>query len=317
MAGWTWRRRLGWGALAGFAGAMWFVLGGQADAPEPFDAPLTAVADRADLPVVGGSPAIADAVPTATGDADAAILKIPANDKGRDFVREVQEALAPGTPAGALAAAELIGRCLEADRRVADLFEGQNQQAFQDVLMKKVFGLFGFDEKTLIEHAQREQRNCQGLDAQTRAMRPALLQKALDARTEGAALRYLEWAVETQGAKADPAQLQDLRSTIRSEADAGSINAIYALASEKLPMTLSPDARHAYARATDLIEDSWAQDETMGQIAKPLLAMRQLFGSREVDPSLTREQLQVAEAQARRLFEAYKRREAARHRGVG
>lgn len=267
--------------------------------------------------VSASSGASAAASPALMGNAAAASTPSRPSFPGRDLVREIQDALAQGTPTGALAAAELIDRCIQADRRVAAFFEAQSQQSFQDVLAKKMLSLFGLDERQLVEHMQREQRNCQGLDAQTRVMRPALLQKALDAGVEGAAARSLEWLVETQGDKADPVRLQALRQAVRGEAEAGSMGAIYALASDKLSTGLSDEARHAYLLATDRIEDSWAQDEEKAAFVKPVLALKHLFGDRAADPSLTPQQLQAAEQQALRLFEAYKRRERARHQSVG
>lgn len=312
-------RRLGWVALAGLGATAWVVLGGRTDVPE--SASMRAQTVPAAVPPAAASQAgaaAASAITTAAATApSAATPQSVGGDVGRDLVREIQDALAQGTPAGALTAAELIDRCLQADQKVAELFEAMGQHSFQDVLVRKMLGLFGLDERRLMDHMQREQRNCQGLDAQTRAMRPALLKQALDAGTEGAALRYLEWLVQTQGANADPAQLQTLRQAIRREADSGSMGAIYALGSDKLPLGLTPETRQAGLRAIDLIEQSWAKDDMRAGFIKPVLALRQLFGGPQADPSLTREQLQAAEQQAQRLFEAYQRREAARDRSVG
>lgn len=311
-------RRFGAGvAVLGLAGLAWVGAVWWADAPVVPLVQSDAAQAEAAAAVVAASSASGGVSLAVAGAATVALKSGLPSDPGRDLVREIQDALALGTPAGALTAAELIGRCLGADRRVTELFEAQSQQIFQGVLAKKMLSLFGVDEQRLIEHMQKEQRNCQGLDAQTRSMRPALLQRALDARVEGAPLRYLEWLVETQGDKTDPAQLQVLRQRIRDEADAGSMVAMYALASEKLPLAVSAEARHSYLRATDHIEESWVKDDAMAGFLKPVLAMRQLLGGRGADPSLTPEQLQVAEQQALRLFEAYRRRELARHRSVG
>ncbi len=316
MAGWKLRRRAGGLALAVLALIVaWVAVEGPADAPTPDRAAESP--GRAAPVVEAASPADTHPASSDTGGKAPLPLTIPATYRGRDLAREVQDALAQDTPTAALTAAELIDRCLKVDRRVTELLEAQSQQSFQDVVVKKMLGLFGLDERRLIEISQQEQRHCQGLDAQTRAMRPALLQKALDGAVEGAAQRYLEWLVETQGDKTDPAQLQVLRQRIREEADAGSMVAMYALASEKLPLAVSAEARHSYLRATDHIEESWVKDEAMAGFLKPVLAMRQLLGGRGADPSLTPEQLQAAEQQALRLFEAYRHRELARHRSVG
>lgn len=316
MAEYKRAHRLGvWVAVLSLVAGVWLVANWQADAPGLPLAQTGAIPEQHAVPASSGASAAAS--PASMGNAAAASTPLRPSFPGRDLVREIRDALAQSTPTGALAAAELIYRCIQADRRVAEFFEAQSQQSFQDVLAKKMLGLFGFDERQLVEHMQREQRNCQGLDAQTRAMRPALLQQALDAGVEGAAARSLEWLVETQGDTADPMRLQALRQAVRGEAEAGSMGAIYAMASEKLSMGLSAEAKHAYLRATDHIEDGWGQDEERAAFIKPVLAVRHLFDDRAADPSLTPQQLQAAEQQALRLFEAYKRRERARHQSVG
>ena len=181
MAGWKLRRRAGALALAVFALIValivaWVAVEGPADAPKPDRAAESP--GRAAPVVEAASPADTHPASSDTGGKAPLPLTIPATYRGRDLAREVQDALAQDTPTAALTAAELIDRCLKVDRRVAELFEAQSQQSFQDVVVKKMLGLFGLDERRLIEISQQEQRHCQGLDAQTRAMRPALLQQA-------------------------------------------------------------------------------------------------------------------------------------------
>jgi hypothetical protein len=297
--------------LLGCVGAAWLTL---SRGPETFD---EQPAQAANVPVPRSGSVGAQAASDA---ASAAVTSAPtpaaAGVKGRDLVGEIREALAQGTPAAALAAAELIERCMQADKKVAELFAARDEHTFQDVLAQKTLSLFGVDERTLLDHMQREQRNCQALDAQTRALRPALLKTALEAGADGAAAHYLQWLVETQGAGADPKQIEALQQTLRSEADAGSVSAMYALAGERLPTGVTPAARQAYVRATDLIEDSWAADGAMGGFVRKMRAVKQLFGGSTVDPSLSPEQLRAAEQRAQRLFEAYQGREAARRRTV-
>jgi len=301
-------RRGGWVVLAGLAAAAWFVSTRPDDAARDAPAPAVLPSQTADQTAAAAPPVELPAV-----SAPPSRSSLP----GRDLRREIQDALARGTPEGALAAAELIERCAKADQQVAELFAARDAQGFQDRLALKILSLFGVDEKAVIDFAQQEQRSCQGVDAHTRALRPALLQQALDGAAEGAAAASLEWLAQTQGPHADPARLEALRQTLRAEAEAGSMRALYALARDKPPMSETAEARHAYLRATDHIEDSWAQDEATAGFAKLLPGLRALRGGRDADPSLTREQLQAAEQRALRLFEAYKRREAARRGAVG
>lgn len=305
---WATRRRLAGVALASFVAGCWFVLKGPAPTPEMPVARDDASLSHATLPAApAGLPAAAAGSAPAVGaerrDAQEVgmppgALKMP----DRDLVGQIREALAKDTPAGALDAASLIKQCIDADANLARFYAARDRHEFQDVLLRKALALIGLDEQVALDYMQQEQRNCQGMDAQTRAMRPALLQRALDAGVEGAAVRYLEWLLETQASVADPARLGSLRQAIRSEAAAGSIADMSAMARDELPLGQTPLERHTYRRAIELIQDSMPTP-----FFKGLRAARQLIGD-AVDPSLTPEQLQAAEQQAQRLFETYERR---------
>ncbi len=249
----------------------------------------------------------------------AAVLPPAAGVPWSDLTHRVRTAIADGSPQNALVAANLIERCAAADRRVDELFALRDAQVAKPAFFTAMLSAFGLDDSGLIEQAQREQRNCQGLDAQTRALQPALLQRAFDAGVEGAAVSYGSWLEDNHRLGENAALLASLRARVRSDADAGDIGSVLSLAwnGDSERHALEPQAQQAYRLALKRIQAAELDDAANSWIAKPVKLMLE-FVDNDLPPlTLSPAQMQAAEQQAQRIFDTYKRRPPARKGGVG
>lgn len=302
------------GGFAALALAVWWLW--SAGLSEPTVA-MPGVASPAGLPELprtgtspGAAPAAAQALPL---DIWAGVQRRPGSggdDAMKRYYRvntedmaKVQRALAGGSAAEAMQAAQLLTRCADADRAVQALFETRDEQPW--IFAKLGLGL-GIDK--MIENAQSFQRDCQVFGAATHARTGALFEQAYVGGARHAALAYLRWLQRDGAEPAAPAQIAELQRHIRREAESGDPGMLMLIALTNDPggLGLSAADRAGFERAWQRIREADPGGDA-GLVWGAFQKVLELIGDKP--PQLTPEQEAQAAALAKQVFTEHQRRQ--------
>ena len=206
------------------------------------------------------------------------------------YAPKILHALGVGTPADALAAANLIVVCREADRSIEILHRLKAENTIKKIDIGYV---------RAIEISQAEQRACQTVTPDLLAARPQLLFKAIEGKQFGAAATYVSEVQATTGI--EPARQALVGAALRADAEQGDKQAVAWLAFRAAEFGVSEVDRRAYLLANKVIfgkGSSW-----------PKSYFSELFEDHfESQPSLSDAQRAQAERKSQALVEAYERR---------
>jgi hypothetical protein len=228
-----------------------------------------------------------------------------------DELRKVQMALQGGaTPKEMLAAATLLSACPHADQAVEAMYHVRDQPTPEMQALNKATGLRPND---MIAQQQDLQRRCQAFDAATLARSGELFKRAYDGGAEGSALPYLQWLNGEGKREANPELLARLQREARQSAEDGDFMALnaYSLAFDPAPLGATPLQRQAYKEAFLRIQAEMggpAMEKAMRGMIENVEKSIVPWGA--APPPLGADQQREADALARRVVDAWRKRQS-------